>query len=149
MLLQWQVRHCCRNPKYLGRHYKMIVTSVQSNFDVIGSKSQFAGLKWALGSVAEWLGAWFVRRPWLQGWWFNSRPSFVVASLDKMLGDNYFYLVESNKQHVKEVKSKTKRKTRKRRQLLSESVFVLCVAPPSLYRDRRLIMKKNIRKFLI
>ena len=35
-------------------------------------------------------------------------------------------------------------KTRKQRQLLSESGFVLCIAPLSLSRDRRIKMKKSI-----
>ena len=38
-----------------------------------------------------------------------------------------------------------KRKTRKQGQLLSESVFVLCIAPPSLSRDRRIKSKKSIK----
>ena len=33
-------------------------------------------------------------------------PKLVVASLDKMLHDNYLCLVESNKQQIKEVRSK-------------------------------------------
>ena len=39
--------------------------------------------------------------------WFSSHPSLVVASLDKILHDNYLCLVESNKQQIKEVRSKT------------------------------------------
>ena len=51
--------------------------------------------------------------------------SLVVAFLDKMLHDYYLCLVESGKQHIKEVRRKLNRKTRKQRQLLSESGFVL------------------------
>ena len=44
---------------------------------------------------------------------------------------------------VKKSEAKFKRKTRKYRQLLSESRFVLRIAPPSLSRDRRIKMKKK------
>ena len=73
----------------------------------------------------------------------TSQPSLVVASLDKMLHDDYLCLVESGKQQIKKVRRKFKRKTWKQRQLLSESGFVLRIAPPSLSRDRRIKMKKN------
>ena len=69
---------------------------------------------------------------------FNSHPSLVVASLDKMLHDNYLRLVESNKQQIEEVRSKIQG------QLLSVTGFVLCIAPPSLSRDRRIKMKKSM-----
>ena len=59
-----------------------------------------------------------------------------------MLHDDYLCLVESGKQQIKEVRRKFKRKTWKQRQLLSESGFVLRIAPPSLSRDRRIKMKK-------
>ena len=55
-------------------------------------------------------------------------------------------LVESNEQQIKEVGSKTQAETRKQRQLLSESGFVLRVAPPSLFCDRRIEMNKSIKK---
>ena len=43
-------------------------------------------------------------------------------------------------------KKKTlERKTRKQRQLLSEFGFVLCIALPSLSRDRTIKMKKSIK----
>ena len=42
----------------------------------------------------------------------------------------------------KKSEAQFKRKTRKQGQLLSESGFVLCIAPPSLSRDRRIKMKK-------
>ena len=58
------------------------------------------------GSVAEWFEASFLWRPSSQVWWFNSHPSLVVASLDKMLYYKYLCLVESNKQQNEEVKSK-------------------------------------------
>ena len=61
-----------------------------------------------------------------------------------MLHDDYLCLVESGKQQIKEVRRKFKRKTWKQRQLLSESGFVLRIAPPSLSRDRRIKMKKSI-----
>ena len=70
--------------------------------------------------------------------WFNSQPSLVVASLDKMLHDDYLCLVESGKQQIKEVGRKFNRKTWKQRQLLSESGFVLRIAPPPLFYDRRI-----------
>ena len=70
--------------------------------------------------------------------------SRVVASLDKMLHDNYLCLVESNKQQIEEVrKAKFKRKTWKQGQLLSESEFVLCLAPPSLSREKIKMKKLN------
>ena len=40
---------------------------------------------------------------------------------------------------------KFNRKTWKR-QLLSESGFILCIAPPSLSRDRRIKIKKSINQ---
>ena len=61
-----------------------------------------------------------------------------------MLHDDYLCLVESGKQQIKEVRRKFKRKTWKQRQLLSESGFVLRIAPPSFSRDRRIKMKKSI-----
>ena len=63
-----------------------------------------------------------------------------------MLHDDYLCLVESGKQQIKEVRRKLKRKTWKQRQLLSESGFVLRIAPPSLSRDRRIKMKKSINQ---
>ena len=45
---------------------------------------------------------------------------------------------------LKKSRRKFKRKTWKQRQLLSESGFVLRIAPPSLSRDRRIKMKKSI-----
>ena len=44
---------------------------------------------------------------------------------------------------LKKSQAKFKRKTQKQRQLLSESEFVQCIAPPSLSRDRRMKMKKS------
>ena len=37
----------------------------------------------------------------------NSNPSLIVASLDKILLDNYLCLVESNKQKIKEIRSRS------------------------------------------
>ena len=68
----------------------------------------------------------------------------MVASLNKMLHDNYLCLVKSGKQQIKEVKRKFNRKTWKQRQLLSESGFVLRIALPPVSRDRRIKMKKSI-----
>ena len=44
---------------------------------------------------------------------------------------------------VKKSEAKFKRKIRKHRQLLSDSGFVLRIAPPSLFRDRKIKMKKK------
>ena len=66
-----------------------------------------------------------------------------------MLHDDYLCLVESGKQQIKEVRRKFKRKTWKQRQLLSESGFVLRIAPPSLSRDRRIKMKKSINQSIL
>ena len=52
-----------------------------------------------------------------------------------MLHDDYLCLVESGKQQIKEVRRNFNRKTWKQRQLLSESGFVLRIAPPPLSRD--------------
>ena len=81
----------------------------------------------------------------------NSQPGLVVASLDKMLHDDYLCLVESGKQQIKEIRRKFNRKTWRQRQLLSKSGFVLHIAPPPLSRDRRIKMKKSINqlKYLI
>ena len=67
-----------------------------------------------------------------------------MASLNKMLHDDYLCLVESGKQQIKEVRRKFNRKTWKQWQLLSESGFVLRIAPTQLSRDRRIKMKKSI-----
>ena len=48
---------------------------------------------------------------------------------------------------LKRLETKFQRKTRKQGQLLSESAgFVLCIAPPSLSRDRRTKIKKSINR---
>ena len=64
-----------------------------------------------------------------------------------MLHDDYLCLVESGKQQIKEVRGKFKPKTRKQGQLLSESGFVLRIAPQPLSRDRRIKMKKSVNLF--
>ena len=46
---------------------------------------------------------------------------------------------------LKKSEAKFKRKTRKQKQLLSESGFVLSIASSSLSRDRRINMKKSIK----
>ena len=70
-------------------------------------------------------------------------PKLVLASLNKMLHNNYLWMVESDLKQIQEVSSKTQPKTRKQRQLLSEAGFRLCTAPPSLSRDSRIKMKKT------
>ena len=60
-----------------------------------------------------------------------------------MLHDDYPCLVESGKQQIK-VRKKFNRKTWKQRQLLSESGFVLCIAPLPLSHDGRIKMQKSI-----
>ena len=75
----------------------------------------------------------------------NSQSSLVVASLDKMLHDEYisvWWNLASNK--LTKSEAKFNQKTRKQRQLLSESGFVLRIAPPSLSRDKTIKMKKSI-----
>ena len=37
----------------------------------------------------------------------NYNPSLIVASLDKILLDTYLCLVESNKQQIKEIRSRS------------------------------------------
>ena len=93
--------------------------------------------------MAQWLGASFLQLPWSQGYWFISQFSLVVASLDKMLQEDCLRLVESGKQQIKEVR-KFNRKTWKQGQLLSESGFILCIAPPPLSRDRRIKITKSV-----
>ena len=59
-------------------------------------------------SVAQRLGASFLRQPRSKGYWFHSQPNLVVASLDEILHDNYLCLeclVESSKQQIKQVRS--------------------------------------------
>ena len=60
-----------------------------------------------------------------------------------MLHDNYLSLVESNQQQIKKLEAKVKRKTRKQGQLLGEFGFVLCIALSSLFRDRKIKIKKS------
>ena len=64
----------------------------------------------------------------------NSSTSLIVASLDKIFLD-YFCLVESNKQQIKEIRSRSHLENKGDS---SESEFVLCLVPPSLSRDRRI-----------
>ena len=60
-----------------------------------------------------------------------------------MLHDDYVCLVESGKQQIKEVRGKFNRKTWKHKQLLSESGFVLRIAPPLRSCVRKIKMKKS------
>ena len=66
-----------------------------------------------------------------------------------MLHDNYLSLVESNRQQIKEVRSKTH--TRKQRQFLSESKLVLCTAPASLslYSQVKFIFSKRFIRYTL
>ena len=60
-------------------------------------------------SMAQWLGALLLLRVTIMiaKLMVNSNPSLIVASLDKILPDNYLCLVESNKQQIKEIKSRS------------------------------------------
>ena len=59
-------------------------------------------------SMAQWLGGLLLLRvtTMIAKLMINFNPSLIVASLDKILPDNYLCLVESNKQQIKEIKSK-------------------------------------------
>ena len=59
-------------------------------------------------------------------------PSLVVESLVNMLHDNYLVLVESNKQQIKEARSRTQSENLETKQFLSIPGFVLCMALRSL-----------------
>ena len=50
---------------------------------------------------------------------------------------------------LKKLETKFQRKTRKQGQLLSESGFVLCIAPPSLSRDRIKMKKSKINHLCV
>ena len=63
-----------------------------------------------------------------------------------MLHDDYFCLVESGKQQIKEAKSIIQTETSETKQLLRKSGLALRIAPPSLSRDRRIKMKKSINQ---
>ena len=65
------------------------------------------------------------------------------GNMGEKLHNDYICLVESGKQQIKEIRENS---TGKQRQLLSESGFVLRIAPPSLSRDRRIKMKKINKK---
>ena len=66
-----------------------------------------------------------------------------------MLHDDYLSLVESGKQQLKKSEAKFNRKTRKQRQLQSESGFVLSIVPLPLSHDRRIKMKKSNQVYKI
>ena len=51
-----------------------------------------------IGSVAKWVKASFLQRPWSNG--FNPHPGHVVASLDKTLYDDCLCFVASSKQQI-------------------------------------------------
>ena len=53
-------------------------------------------------TLAQWLGALLLLRvtTLIAKLMVNSNPSLIVASLDKILPDNYLCLVESNKQQI-------------------------------------------------
>ena len=63
-----------------------------------------------------------------------------------MLHNDYFCLVESGKQQIKEAKSIIQTETSETKQLLRKSGLALTIAPPSLSRDRRIKMKKSINQ---
>ena len=88
-------------------------------------------------------------RPWLQVYWFNSHPCLVVASLDKMLYDNYSCEVERNKQQIKEIRSKIQLENSEANATPKRVWFVLCVASSSLSRDGRIKMKKSMKQQLL
>ena len=73
----------------------------------------------------------------------NSNPSLIVASLDKILPDNYLCLVESNKQQIKEIRSRSQLENN------GNSGFVLRLVPPSLSTDRRIRNYHNSSASLI
>ena len=60
-------------------------------------------------SMAQWLGTLLLLRVTtvIAKLMVNSNPSLIVASLDNVLPDNYLYLVESNKQQIKEIRSRS------------------------------------------
>ena len=62
-------------------------------------------------SMAQWLGALLLLQLrvmiMIAKLLVNSNLSLTVASLDKILPDNYLCLVESNKQQIKEIRSKS------------------------------------------
>ena len=68
----------------------------------------------------------------------GSTPNLRVSLLRPWI--RCFTMIKSGKQQIKEVRRKFNRKTRKQRQLLSESGFVLRIAPPPLSHDRRIKM---------
>ena len=79
----------------------------------------------------------------------GSTPSLVSLLLPRI---RCFTIIISARWNLASSKSKKseakfKRKTRKKRQLLSEPGFVLSIAPPPLSRDRRIKMKKSNRIF--
>ena len=97
-------------------------------------------------SVTEWFRASFLRRPWSQGWWFNSHPNLVVASLNMMLHVNYLCLEEFNKKQIEDVRSKIqteKSQTRATPKRVWNSGFVLFIASSSHSRDRRIKIKNH------
>ena len=59
--------------------------------------------------MAQWLGALLLLRvmTMIAKLMVNSNPSLIVASLDKILPNNYLRLVESNKQQIKEIRSRS------------------------------------------
>ena len=60
-------------------------------------------------SMAQWLGALLLLRvtTMIAKLMVDSNPSLITASLDKILPDNYLCLVESNKQQIEEIRSKS------------------------------------------
>ena len=60
-------------------------------------------------SMAQWLGALLLLRvtTMIAKLMVNSNPSLIGASLDDLLPDNYLCLVESNKQQIIEIRSRS------------------------------------------
>ena len=75
----------------------------------------------------------------------TSHPNLVVASLDKMLHDNYLCLVESNKQQIKD-RSKIQAEDLETK-ATPQRVWIRPTHSASVVhsRDRRIKMKKSIK----
>ena len=85
-------------------------------------------------SMAQWIQASLMLRPWLQSWWLTPTQ---VSLLHPWIFRDYFCVVESNKQQIKEIRSKSKLEN-KGNFFTSESGFVSHLVAPSLSLDRRI-----------
>ena len=111
---------------------------------------EFHIIKIIVGSVAQWLGAPIFYHD--HDCKVNGSTSSLVSLLRPWM--RCFAMIISTwwnpaNSKLKKSEAKFNRKTRKQRQLLSESEFVLSIAPPPLSRDRRRKMKKSINHFTI